>query len=115
MLSVEAPEAFLSTAQLIAVFWFYDKATRTVLEKVKNKGFKYSVGGLRIHHWLIGIIIAILGFFILSIQNIMILLHESGLLGLPIKMSSGTITMGLRIFIDDLKDMKKQIRNLLKR
>lgn len=115
MLPVEIPDAFLSTTQLIAVFWLYDKATRKILEKVRSKGFKCHVKGFRIHHWIIGVIIAFIGLFLLSIQNLITLLSESGLIGLPAKLSSGTITMGFRVFIDDLKDLKKQFRSLFKR
>ncbi|MDW8033752.1 MAG: hypothetical protein RMI79_02195 [Nitrososphaerota archaeon] len=115
MLPAEVSNAFLSTTQLIAVFWFYDKATRKILEKVRNRGFKFHIKGFRIHHWIIGIIITFIGLFLLSIQNFIIILSESGILGLPVKLSSGTVTMGFRVFIDDLKDLKKQFRNLCKR
>lgn len=115
MLPIEVSEAFLGTTQLVAVFWFYDKATQIVLEKIRNRGFKCSIKGLRIHHWFIGIMIAFIGILTLPFQNIMILLYETGLTGLPIKLSSGTITMGFRIFIDDLKDLKRQLKRLFKR
>lgn len=115
MLPVEVPNAFLNTTQLIAVFWLYDEATRKVLEKVRNKGFECYIKGFRIHHWIIGIIITFVGLFLFSIQNFIILLCESGLIGLPAKLSSGTITMGFRVFIDDLKDLKKQFESLRKK
>ncbi|MGQ9478927.1 MAG: hypothetical protein ACUVQ0_02755 [Thermoproteota archaeon] len=110
MISVNIPEPIIGTTQLIAVFWIYDKVTRIVLERVKNRDFKASVMGLRIHHWLIGIIVTIIGFIILYFQNV-VMLYESGLVGIPGKLSSGTVTMGFRIFIDDLKDLKRQVKN----
>ncbi|MBO3839388.1 MAG: hypothetical protein QXN75_04860 [Thermoproteota archaeon] len=115
MLPVEVPEAFLGTTQLVAVFWFYDKATRIVLEKIRSRRFKYSVKGLRIHHWFVGIMITFIGLLMLPFQNIMVLLYDAGPIGLPMKLSSGAITMGFRIFIDDLKDLKRQLKSLFKR
>ncbi|MEM1554101.1 MAG: hypothetical protein QXJ72_04325 [Thermoproteota archaeon] len=112
---VEISDAFLNTTQLIAVFWLYDKATRKILKKVRNRGFECHIKGFRIHHWIVGVIIASIGLFLLSLQNFITLLSESGLIGLPAKLSSGTITMGFRVFIDDLKDLKKQFRSLFKR
>lgn len=115
MSSVGISDAFLSMTQLIAVFWLYDKATRKVLEEVRNRGFKCHIKGFRIHHWIVGIMITFIGLFLLSLQNFLIFISESGLIGLPAKLSSGTITMGFRVFLDDLKDLKKQLRSLCKR
>ncbi|MBO3800344.1 MAG: hypothetical protein FGF52_04760 [Candidatus Brockarchaeota archaeon] len=115
MLPVEIPEAVLGTTQLLTVFWFYDKTTRIVLEKMRNKGFRCFVKGFRIHHWFIGVVITLVGLLMLSFQNLMVLLYENGIMGLPVKLSSGAITMGFRIFIDDLKDLKKQLKSLFKK
>ncbi|MEM1557674.1 MAG: hypothetical protein QXR44_05300 [Thermoproteota archaeon] len=115
MLPVEISEAVLGTTQLVAVFWFYDKTTRIILERIRNREFRFSVKGMRIHHWFVGIVIAFLGLFMLPFQNFTVLLYENGLMGLPAKLGSGTITMGFRIFIDDLKDLRRQFKSLFKR
>jgi UDP-N-acetylmuramyl pentapeptide phosphotransferase/UDP-N-acetylglucosamine-1-phosphate transferase len=112
VLPVALPETLFSTTQFITVFWATDKATRIVLNKLKNKNYEFSIWGLRIHHWLVGIVVTALGIMMLSAQNLVTLLYETGLIGIPWKLSSSTITVGFRLFIDDLKDLKKQFKNL---
>ncbi|MEM2088895.1 MAG: hypothetical protein QXF52_09555 [Thermoproteota archaeon] len=115
MLPVALPETLFSTTQFITVFWATDKVTRMILNKLKNRNYEFSIRGLRIHHWFIGIIVAALGVMMLSAQNLVMLLYETGLIGIPWKLSSSTITVGFRLFVDDLKDLKKQFRNLMLR
>jgi len=112
MLPIEISDTFLNTTQLVMVLWLYDKATRKVLERIKERRFKCYINGLRIHHWIIGILIFLAGLLILFVENMVVFLQETGLMGLPAKISSGTVTIGFRIFIDDLKDFKKQLKSL---
>jgi UDP-N-acetylmuramyl pentapeptide phosphotransferase/UDP-N-acetylglucosamine-1-phosphate transferase len=112
VLPVALPETLFSTTQFITVFWATDKATRIILNRMKRKNYEFSIWGLRIHHWLVGIIVAALGLMMLSAQNLVMLLYETGLIGIPWKLSSSTITVGFRLFIDDLKDLKKQLKNI---
>jgi hypothetical protein len=112
MLPAAVPEALFNTTQFITVFWATDKATRMVLGKVKNRNCEFSILGVRIHHWLIGVIVAILGILMLSAQNLVMLIYETGLASIPWKLSSSTVTVGFRLFLDDLKDLKKQFKNL---
>jgi hypothetical protein len=111
MLPAGVPEIIFSTTQSITLFWAMDKATRIVLNMVKNRNYEFSVKGLRIHHWLVGVIVAVLGVLTLSAQNLVMLIYEAGLTSIPWKLSSSTVTVGFRLFLDDLKDLKKQLKS----
>jgi hypothetical protein len=114
MLPVAVPEVLFNTTQFITVFWATDKATRMVLGRVKNRKYEFSILGVRIHHWLVGVIVAILGILILSAQNLVMLIYETGFISIPWKLSSSTMTVGFRLFLDDLKDLKKQFKDLVR-
>jgi hypothetical protein len=112
MLPADVPEVLFNTTQFITVFWATDKATRMVLGRLKNRKYEFSILGIRIHHWLVGIIVAILGILMLPVQNLVMLIYETGLVSIPWKLSSSTVTVGFRLFLDDLKDLKKQFKDL---
>jgi len=114
MLPSDVPDIFFGTTQSITLFWIMDKATRIVLNKVKNRNYEFSVMGLRIHHWLVGAIVAVIGVLMLSAQSLMMLLYDTSFTSIPWKLSSSTVTVGFRIFLDDLKDLKRQFRSLIK-
>ncbi|MBO3840872.1 MAG: hypothetical protein FGF48_00430 [Candidatus Brockarchaeota archaeon] len=114
MLPVDVPVILFSTTQSITLFWAMDKATRIVLNRIKTKNYAFSVRGLRIHHWLIGAIVAALGLLVFSAQNLVMLIYETSLASIPWKLGSSTVTVGFRIFIDDLKDLKRQFKSLIR-
>ncbi|MEM2929837.1 MAG: hypothetical protein QW797_03120 [Thermoproteota archaeon] len=113
MLPVAVPEMLFNTTQFITVFWTMDKATRMVLSRIKSRNYKFSIRGLRVHHWLVGITVATLGLMVLSAQNLVVLLYETGLVSMPWKLGSSTVTVGFRLFLDDLKDLRKQLRSII--
>ncbi|MGQ9597318.1 MAG: hypothetical protein ACUVQY_01330 [Thermoproteota archaeon] len=115
MLSVAMPEAIWSTTQFITVFWLMDKVTRIILDRVKYREYECSIMGLRIHHWFIGVIMTIMGLLMLSAQNLIMLFLETGIIGIPWKLSSSAITVGFRLFLDDMRDLKKQLKGFVKR
>lgn len=114
MLPADVPVILFSTTQSLTLFWAMDKATRIVLNRVKTKNYEFSVRGLRIHHWLIGAIVAVLGVLTFSVQNLMMIMYETGLAGIPWKLGSSTVTVGFRIFLDDLKDLKRQFKGFIR-
>lgn len=114
MLPTDVPVILFSTTQSLTLFWVMDKATRIVLNRVKTKNYEFSVKGLRIHHWLIGAIVAVVGVLTFSVQNLMMLIYEAGLASIPWKLSSSTVTIGFRIFLDDLKDLKRQVKSFIR-
>lgn len=114
MLSVAMPEAIWSMTQFISVFWLMDRVTRIILDRVKHREYKCLIMGLRIHHWFIGMTMAIMGILMLSAQNLMLFL-ETGIIGIPWKLSSSAITVGFRLFLDDMRDLKKQLKGFVKR
>ncbi|MBO3797991.1 MAG: hypothetical protein QXO47_02155 [Thermoproteota archaeon] len=114
MLPADVPIILFSTTQSLTLFWAMDKATRIVLNRVKTKNYEFSVRGLRIHHWLIGVIVAVVGVLTFSVQNLMMLIYETGLASIPWKLSSSTVTVGFRIFLDDLKDLKRQFKSFIR-
>jgi|YelNatPaOPRAMG01_1025707.scaffolds.fasta_scaffold158759_2 hypothetical protein len=113
MLPADVPVVLFSTTQSITLFWAMDKATRIVLKIVKNKNYEFSIMGLRIHHWVIGAIVTVLGILIFSAQNLVMLIYETGLASIPWKLGSSTVTVGFRIFLDDLKDLKRQLKSFI--
>ncbi len=113
MLLVAVPEMLLNTTRFITVFWVMDKATRMVLGKIRSRNIEFSILGFRIHHWLVGIMVATLGLTMLSAQNLVMLIYETSLANIPWKLSSSTVTIGFRLLLDDLKDLKKQFKNII--
>lgn len=113
MLPVAVPEMIFNITQFITVSWVMDKATRMVLDRIKSRNYEFLVLGLRVHHWLVGIMVAALGLMMLPAQNLVMLLYEMDLASIRWKLSSSTVTVGFRLLLDDLKDLKKQLKNII--